>query len=46
VLLHWNTTRTAAEVQHVYIRGASNLRPDKDVLIDVPEAPVPIFDLD
>lgn len=27
VLLHVNTTRSNAEIQHVYIRGAVNLRP-------------------
>lgn len=27
VLLHVNTTRSASEIQHVYIRGAMNLRP-------------------
>jgi chorismate mutase len=27
ILLHVNTTRSAAEIQHVYIRGAVNLRP-------------------
>lgn len=27
VLLHVNTTRSASEIQHVYIRGATNLRP-------------------
>lgn len=27
VLLHVNTTRTSAEIQHVYIRDAVNLRP-------------------
>lgn len=27
VLLHVNTTRSAAEIQHVYIKGAVNLRP-------------------
>jgi chorismate mutase len=27
ILLHVNTTRGAAEIQHVYIRGAINLRP-------------------
>ena len=26
ILLHVNTTRTASEIQHVYIRGAINLR--------------------
>ncbi|MHB8599344.1 MAG: chorismate mutase [Ktedonobacteraceae bacterium] len=28
ILLHVNTTRSAAEIQHVYIRGAVNLRPN------------------
>lgn len=28
ILIHWNTTRTAAEIVHVYIRGAENLRPE------------------
>ena len=27
ILLHVNTTHSAAEIQHVYIRGAVNLRP-------------------
>ena len=26
-LLHVNTTRSASEIQHIYIRGAMNLRP-------------------
>lgn len=29
VLMHWNTNRSAAEVQHVYIKGAARLRPDR-----------------
>ncbi|WP_129678100.1 chorismate mutase [Candidatus Chloroploca sp. Khr17] len=29
VLIHWNTTRSAEEVVHIYIRGATNLRPDR-----------------
>lgn len=28
VLVHWNTTKTATEIQHVYIREAVRLRPD------------------
>jgi chorismate mutase len=28
VLIHWNTTRRASEVVHIYIRGARTLRPD------------------
>jgi chorismate mutase len=29
VLIHWNTTRALRDIQHVYIRGAVNLRPDR-----------------
>lgn len=29
ILIHWNTTKSAREIQHVYIRGAANLRPDR-----------------
>lgn len=29
ILIHWNTTRSQAEIQHVYIRGAEALRPDR-----------------
>lgn len=32
VLLHVNTTRSAAEMQHVYIRGAVALRPDFGII--------------
>lgn len=28
VLIHWNTTKTAAEIQHVFTGGAVSLRPD------------------
>lgn len=28
VLVHWNTERQARDVIHVYLRGASNLRPE------------------
>ncbi|HZR44666.1 MAG TPA: chorismate mutase [Ktedonobacteraceae bacterium] len=31
VLLHVNTTRSAAEIQHVYVREAANLRPTYSV---------------
>jgi chorismate mutase len=31
VLIHWNTNRRAEEIQHVYIRGAVNLRPDRNI---------------
>ena len=33
VLLHWNTTKTQSEIQHVYMHEARRLRPD---LCDVP----------
>ena len=29
ILLHWNTAVAAHEVKHVYIKGATNLRPDR-----------------
>lgn len=32
VLLHWNTTKTAAEIRHVYIKGAAKLRPERSEL--------------
>jgi chorismate mutase len=28
VLVHWNTTRRQAEIHHVYLRKATQLRPD------------------
>lgn len=30
VLIHWNTTRTAQEIVHVYLREARSLRPDRN----------------
>lgn len=29
ILVHLNTTRSSAEIEHVYIRDAVNLRPDR-----------------
>ena len=29
ILLHWNTKLSASEIEHVYIHGAANLRPDR-----------------
>jgi chorismate mutase len=29
VLIHWNTTKTQAEIEHVYLKGARGLRPDR-----------------
>jgi chorismate mutase len=31
ILLHWNTDKLASEIQHVYIKGAISLRPDRAV---------------
>ena len=28
VMVHWNTTKTAKEIKHVYMNGAEKLRPD------------------
>ncbi len=32
VLIHWNTSKSAEEIQHVYIKGAVNLRADRSEL--------------
>ena len=32
ILLHWNTTLPASGIEHVYIHGAANLRPDRGEL--------------
>jgi len=29
IMIHWNTTRAAKDIKHVYIRGAQGLRPDR-----------------
>ena len=29
ILVNWNTTKTSAEIRHVYIKGASKLRPER-----------------
>lgn len=39
VLLHWNTTKSAQEIRHVYQKGAVNLRPDKVALQALAEPP-------
>ncbi|NJM41303.1 MAG: chorismate mutase [Anaerolineae bacterium] len=28
VMVHWNTTKTAKEIKHIYMNGAEKLRPD------------------
>ena len=32
VLMHWNTDKSQADIQHVYVRRAERLRPDLDKL--------------
>lgn len=32
ILLHWNTDKSQSEIHHVYIREATRLRPDIEVL--------------
>lgn len=31
VLIHWNTPKSQTEINHVYIRGARHLRPDRSI---------------
>lgn len=37
VLIHWNTTRGADEIVHVYLREAKDLRPDRTTLPEIQE---------
>jgi chorismate mutase len=37
VLVHWNTTRSAREIVHVYLREAASLRPDRKSLPEISE---------
>ena len=37
ILIHWNTTHSNSEIQHVYLRGAVTLRPDRKMSIKVIE---------
>ena len=37
ILLHWNTGKSPKEIQHVYIKGAKNLRPDLPALKKLPD---------
>jgi chorismate mutase len=33
VLIHWNTDRPQSAIQHVYLKDAQRLRPDKTILL-------------
>ncbi|WP_029215146.1 chorismate mutase [Kallotenue papyrolyticum] len=37
VLIHWNTTKSQREIQHIYIRGAERLRPDRAEVVTLNE---------
>ncbi len=36
ILVHWNTAKTPQEIQHIYIKGAVDLRPDIVALRKLP----------
>jgi chorismate mutase len=44
VLIHWNTTRSAAEVVHVYLREARGLRPERAAMSAFALAPAALSD--
>jgi len=48
VLVHWNTTCSAKEIIHVYLREAKSLRPDRKSLPEIPfeEIAAMVKDLD
>ena len=33
VLIHWNTTKTQTEIVHVYLKGATRLRPERAIAV-------------
>ena len=37
IMLHWNTIKTQQEIQHVYLREATSLRPDKTIVFSATE---------
>lgn len=45
VLIHWNTTRRADEIVHVYIREAHHLRPERALLLSSKAQKVPSADI-
>jgi chorismate mutase len=36
ILIHWNTVCGPKDIVHVYLRGAKNLRPDRNELPPIP----------
>ena len=37
IMLHWNTEKAQQEIQHVYLREATSLRPDKTIVFSAAE---------
>ena len=35
ILIHWNTDTPQSEIQHVYLKDAQSLRPDKRLAVEV-----------
>jgi chorismate mutase len=33
ILIHWNTDKAQGDIQHVYLRGATTLRPDQTLVL-------------
>lgn len=33
ILIHWNTDKAQSDIQHVYLRGATSLRPDQTLVL-------------
>jgi chorismate mutase len=33
VLIHWNTSKLQRDIQHVYLKEAQSLRPDKTIVL-------------
>jgi chorismate mutase len=43
ILLHWNTTKNAQEIVHVYLHEAQSLRPDKENVPPIPAEEIEMF---
>ena len=43
ILLHWNTSKTAQEIVHVYLHEAVSLRPDKENVPPIPAEEIELF---
>jgi chorismate mutase len=43
ILLHWNTPKSQPEITHVYLHGATVLRPDKETVPPIPAEEIEMF---